>query len=288
MSPKRRGAEYDDGARRKSDLYLDFAPVVISRRVELPDLPRLIQQLTGLERRVGSFGGGKDRIDHASDGHDDLANAVAGLVVMLNQDRRPALIDLRSLTGDGLSAEGAGEVVSFGSLYPGRLDNVFLTIAAAEADLAWVVCGYGVDYGDTFAAREKLYVLDVGVAYYRPGFFDQLINERIAEVVKELGPRDFSIIAPEHLAAQLVRYAGVLSPSSAFDPEEWITAAADCIARGVVRFCPRVIAQMKTQAIGAALTLRAADPVETALRKAFIWAIWAHFTPDDAALRKIA
>jgi hypothetical protein len=37
----------------------------------------LISQLVGLERRV--FRSGKDSIDHAPGGHDDVANAVAGL-----------------------------------------------------------------------------------------------------------------------------------------------------------------------------------------------------------------
>jgi hypothetical protein len=31
----RRGSQYDDTASRKSDLYLNFAPVVVSGRVEL-------------------------------------------------------------------------------------------------------------------------------------------------------------------------------------------------------------------------------------------------------------
>jgi hypothetical protein len=36
----------------------------------------LVAQISGLERRTGRSG--KDSIDHAPNGHDDLANAVAG------------------------------------------------------------------------------------------------------------------------------------------------------------------------------------------------------------------
>jgi len=48
-----------------------------SRRVRLPDHSRLVQQLVGLERRTARSG--KDSIDHAPGGHDDVCNAVAGL-----------------------------------------------------------------------------------------------------------------------------------------------------------------------------------------------------------------
>ena len=45
----------------------------------LRDLPRAIAQLVSLERRTAR--GGRDSIDHAPGTHDDLANAIAGLVV---------------------------------------------------------------------------------------------------------------------------------------------------------------------------------------------------------------
>jgi len=49
--------------------------------VELPPDPVLTRQFLGLERRTAR--GGKDSVDHAPGGHDDLANAVAGLIGML-------------------------------------------------------------------------------------------------------------------------------------------------------------------------------------------------------------
>jgi hypothetical protein len=50
---------------------------VNSQRIELLDNPRLISQLTSLERRTARSG--KDSIDHPPGGHDDLINALAGL-----------------------------------------------------------------------------------------------------------------------------------------------------------------------------------------------------------------
>ena len=46
------------------------------RPIVLPRHDRLVAQICGLERRTGRSG--KDSIDHAPNGHDDLANAVAG------------------------------------------------------------------------------------------------------------------------------------------------------------------------------------------------------------------
>jgi hypothetical protein len=60
---------------------LNLIPVVNSRRVELPDDRRMIEELRRLERRRGRSG--KDTIDHpAYGGSDDLANAVAGVIHM--------------------------------------------------------------------------------------------------------------------------------------------------------------------------------------------------------------
>ena len=68
---------YEQSAKPKSDLYVDLLPHINSCRIQLLDNQRLISQLTSLERR--SARGGRDTIDHPPNGHDDLANAVAGL-----------------------------------------------------------------------------------------------------------------------------------------------------------------------------------------------------------------
>ena len=70
---------YAPSARPKSDLYRDLLPLLNSGRIELLDLPRLRAQFR-LERRTGR--GGRDVIDHAPGGHDDLANAAAGALLL--------------------------------------------------------------------------------------------------------------------------------------------------------------------------------------------------------------
>nr|WP_255772161.1 MULTISPECIES: hypothetical protein [Halorhodospira] len=72
------GIRCDPAPKSKSELYLDLLPALNSGRVELPPDDRLLTQLQSLERRTSRAG--RDTVDHPPGGHDDRANAVAGLV----------------------------------------------------------------------------------------------------------------------------------------------------------------------------------------------------------------
>jgi hypothetical protein len=80
---RKHGIEYRPSEKDKSSLYVELLPSLNSARAELLDLPRLVAQLTRLERRTGRTG--KDSIDHPPGTHDDLANAVAGALVLVSQ-----------------------------------------------------------------------------------------------------------------------------------------------------------------------------------------------------------
>ncbi|MEN3793372.1 hypothetical protein [Fulvimarina sp. MAC3] len=75
------GIEYVATSKPKVDLYRDLIPRVNSGEVELLDMPRLASQLVSLERRTSR--GGRDTIDHPPRGHDDVANAAAGVLVLI-------------------------------------------------------------------------------------------------------------------------------------------------------------------------------------------------------------
>jgi phage terminase large subunit-like protein len=75
------GISYDVAGQTKSELYDALEPLLNSHGVVLLDLPTLEQQLLGLVWRGG-------RIDHASGEHDDYANAAAGALVGLSEQRR--------------------------------------------------------------------------------------------------------------------------------------------------------------------------------------------------------
>ena len=74
------GVTYELSEKPKSDIYRDMLPLLNSRKVQLLDDRRLISQLHGLERRTAR--GGRDSIDHGPGAHDDVANAVAGALVL--------------------------------------------------------------------------------------------------------------------------------------------------------------------------------------------------------------
>jgi hypothetical protein len=71
------GVRYVAAEKPKSELYTDVLPLINSRRIDLLDHPKLINQLCSLERRTAR--GGRDSIDHPPNAHDDVANVCAGL-----------------------------------------------------------------------------------------------------------------------------------------------------------------------------------------------------------------
>lgn len=85
---RKQGIHYKLAEQTRSDLYRDLLPALNSGTLDLLDHRPLVSQLVGLERRVAR--GGKESIDHAPGGHDDVANAVAGAVVgLLAQKPKP-------------------------------------------------------------------------------------------------------------------------------------------------------------------------------------------------------
>ncbi len=82
------GVHYVVADKTRSDLYLTLLPLMNAGRVELLDDRRLVAQLVALERRTAR--GGRESVDHGPGGHDDVANAVAGAVVLAGDARRDA------------------------------------------------------------------------------------------------------------------------------------------------------------------------------------------------------
>lgn len=101
---KKHGITYQLSQKHRSQLYLELIPTLNSKRAELPDDRRMIDELRRLERRRGRSG--RDTIDHPSySGSDDVANSVAGAVnlVLSRPVMNPAAIP--SGIGRGWGAE---------------------------------------------------------------------------------------------------------------------------------------------------------------------------------------
>jgi hypothetical protein len=75
-----RGVEYLTADKPKSDLYRDLLPILNSGGAELLDHPRLVAQLCGLERSTTR--GGREQISPPPGAMDDVANAVAGSLLL--------------------------------------------------------------------------------------------------------------------------------------------------------------------------------------------------------------
>jgi hypothetical protein len=84
-------AEGKQGKLNRSEIYLNAVGLFTSGRVRLPDNPRLVHQLIGLERRA-SRSSGHDTVDHPAGGHDDIANACCGCLVALAGKPMPFIL----------------------------------------------------------------------------------------------------------------------------------------------------------------------------------------------------
>jgi hypothetical protein len=94
------GCNYELVDQTKSEIYQALLPIINSCSVRLLDHDRMLHQFVGLERRTSR--GGRDSIDHVRGGHDDVANAVAGTIILANS--RPSTFRNRLRDLDRISS----------------------------------------------------------------------------------------------------------------------------------------------------------------------------------------
>jgi hypothetical protein len=117
---RRHGVTYHASERDRSALYLALLSTINSGRVELLDIPELLQELRCLERRTGPSG--RDCVDHPRGAHDDRANAAAGICSLLLSGPSRQLVrhafyggELRVV--DALTGQLVDEAGSFGRVH---------------------------------------------------------------------------------------------------------------------------------------------------------------------------
>jgi hypothetical protein len=78
---RQHGIAYRHAEQNRSELFLSLLPLLTSTNAVLLDIPRLVSQISNLERRTGRTG--RDAVDHprGAGSHDDLAVACAGALV---------------------------------------------------------------------------------------------------------------------------------------------------------------------------------------------------------------
>ena len=82
---RRHGISYVHFDQNRSEIYLNALPLLQGGLAVLPDNKKLIAQLAGLERSPQRSG--RDVVDHGRGGHDDVANAVCGVIVLASRVR---------------------------------------------------------------------------------------------------------------------------------------------------------------------------------------------------------
>jgi hypothetical protein len=115
------GVRYQPSERDRSTLYLELLPAINAGHIVLLDVPELLRELRGLERRRGSRG--RDRVDHGPGQHDDRANAAAGALIA-------ALV-----VGRGISPELTLSLLRTGNREPGSDATTVATIDRAIGSL---------------------------------------------------------------------------------------------------------------------------------------------------------
>ncbi len=253
------GITFEQSARPKNDLYHDFLPLANAKRIELLECPRLSAQLVGLERRTARSG--KDSIDHGPGGHDDLANAVAGVLVGLELDRRPAMVKPGDLLVDGSAAP---ELT--------KCDGIFCTLAADEMGMAAVIFGARSSFGGI-----PLVFVDFEVAPLSAGLF-RLAAQRCAELCATHGARNPGTFMLA--TAPMVRLGATVGIKVEPIPEELSDAGALAlsagwhVASGSVKMSALVRDKARSSPFGGALNFKVgADMGDDPLRAAALYAI---------------
>ena len=266
------GVTFEQSARPKNDLYHDFLPLANSKRIELLEHPRLSAQLVGLERRTARSG--KDSIDHSPGGHDDICNAVAGVLVGLDLERRPAMARAGDLLVDGAPA-----------VAPTKCDYVSAVMATDDMGLTAII----------YFARNAVYgvpltLVDFDVGALSPPTIRAAV-QRLVELYQSHGARreELNIWAPDSLArmAESVGFSFQTIPSEMLEPAELAMVAAWHIGAGSVKISEKVAEKAKTSPFGGALDFRLGADIGTdPLRAALLCAI--KLTLDDPGARLAA
>lgn len=255
------GIAYDPSARPKSDLYIDLLPLLNAGRVELLDLPRLSAQLVGLERRTARSG--RDSVDHTPGGHDDIANAVAGVLVGLDLDRRPALIRTADMLTDGA-----------GLPMPARADYIFAVLSIAADGMA-----AGAYFAYTRHAqppRPPLMLLDFDLAHFAGATIPAMAS-RLVALSASIATRSARLVAL--IPAAVIPHAARAGVHAEPIPEAWLAdvpglalSAAANVAAGRFKLSAIVQAKAAKLPLGGALDFRTGDTAADAdpLRQAVL------------------
>jgi hypothetical protein len=259
------GIAFEQSARPKSDLYCDLLPLLNAKRVELLDSPRLASQLVALERRTARSG--RDTVDHTPGGHDDLANVVAGVLVGLDLDRRPALVRQSDMLDAGKPVSIPDVISTFVAVLCVDKAGMYASVRAAK----------------TLYGQCSLIILDFEAGPLHSGALNGLTNFGEFDCRCRNG---ILAVVPEGFAA-----GGSFNGCVAIEitdgrlPELQLLAAARWIHSGAVKLGSLAQEKARRLPFGAALDFRAGENVDDPLRCAILTTIAVAFETDSRSLK---
>lgn len=121
---RKRGIAYDLAEHPRSELYRHLLPTLNSGAADLLDNATLVAQIVSLERRVAR--GGRESIDHPPNGHDDLANAVAGVLSLLVKPKAEPFI--WHVAGQSITTDDDGATLVTEAAPPGNILPAFANL----------------------------------------------------------------------------------------------------------------------------------------------------------------
>lgn len=249
------GIAYDVSKKNTSTIYGEFLPALNARRVRLLDLPRLVGQLVGLERRTAR--GGRDSIAHAPGSHDDVANVACGALVQVISDRRPAMVRADDLLKGG----AALPIPTFGCR------GICAALAVSREGVAAVVYT-GIIFDGS------IMVLDYDAGPLTGDLFRRL-SDRIIELLEATGAQfGYLWVQPDMLRQAFVANVPAEPiPEHLADADMLLLPAAGHIAAGRVKVCIPAHEKAQMSPFGGALDFRGGDGGDDPLRRAALWAI---------------
>jgi hypothetical protein len=243
------GVEYVAAEKPKSDIYRDLLPILNSGRAELLDLPQLSAQLCRLERRTAR--GGRDSIDHAPGAHDDVANCVAGSLLLALAAGRPLW------QAEGLLIEGAPVKM------PGHCDCVFAVLTASRGGHAAAIY-----FGKSrMGASSRLFICDCGAAPLSPELFHR-IAARLTELATATRARGAFLFTSGPLAREMRRLGYHAEVIDDLAEDDLLPLAASVhIGAGRVKITAEAFAKAEHHPLGGILDANAGkedDPLRAA------------------------
>jgi hypothetical protein len=243
------GITYEVSDQPKSQIYGELLPLLNSGRLELLDHPKLVSQLCSLERRTARSG--RDSIDHGPNGHDDIANAVAGCLVL-------AAAATPSLWGEqALLVNGAAVPM------PSRCDAIFVTLIVGQqgdvAILYWALNWLG---------GHLLILLDVEITRLLPELFDA-IRSRLVDLTKTCRSRTGAALFASRALANEAQRIGFLAEeidNLLVDIDLLVLSAATHICANRVKIAAEAFEKSERMTLGGILDAAAKpdDPVRIA------------------------